>query len=111
MKYNDIVAHLHQIHKEDVMRITLSVIKADVGSIGGHTQPSERMMEAVREEVAGAVDRGLIIGPCLAESDSTDQICVVLPCDAGFRIEPNHVGQHHADGRPVDNAMPRSQRV
>ncbi len=30
------------------MRITLSVIKADVGSIAGHVQPSKRIVEAVR---------------------------------------------------------------
>ena len=29
-------------------KITLSVIKADVGSIGGHTQPSEEMLRAVK---------------------------------------------------------------
>jgi fructose 1,6-bisphosphatase len=30
------------------MRITLSLIEADVGSDGGHTQPTERMLDAVR---------------------------------------------------------------
>ncbi len=30
------------------MKITLSVIKADVGSIGGHVQPSQKIVEAVR---------------------------------------------------------------
>lgn len=30
------------------MQITLSAIKADVGSIGGHTRPSEEMLDAVR---------------------------------------------------------------
>jgi fructose 1,6-bisphosphate aldolase/phosphatase len=30
------------------MKITLAVIKADVGSIGGHTRPSERMLQTVR---------------------------------------------------------------
>lgn len=30
-------------------KITLSVIKADVGSIGGHTQPSKKMLKRVRE--------------------------------------------------------------
>lgn len=43
------------------MKITLSVIKADVGSIGGHTKPSARMMEAIRQECAEAVKRGLLI--------------------------------------------------
>ena len=33
------------------MRITLSVIKADIGSIGGHIAPSQRVLETVREHV------------------------------------------------------------
>jgi fructose 1,6-bisphosphate aldolase/phosphatase len=32
-----------------VMKTTLSVIKADIGSIGGHIKPSQRLMEKVRE--------------------------------------------------------------
>ena len=43
------------------MKLTISCIKADVGSIGGHTKPSERMMDAVRGEVANAISGGLII--------------------------------------------------
>ncbi|MGB7961932.1 MAG: fructose-1,6-bisphosphate aldolase/phosphatase [Propionicimonas sp.] len=34
------------------MRITLSVIKADIGSIGGHIAPSQRLLESVRAHVA-----------------------------------------------------------
>jgi fructose 1,6-bisphosphate aldolase/phosphatase len=34
------------------MRLTLSVIKADIGSIGGHIQPSERLLDTVRNHVA-----------------------------------------------------------
>lgn len=30
------------------MNITLSAIKADIGSVGGHTRPSERVLEVVR---------------------------------------------------------------
>jgi fructose 1,6-bisphosphate aldolase/phosphatase len=33
------------------MRITISVIKADIGSIGGHLAPSARLLETVREHV------------------------------------------------------------
>ena len=36
------------------MKITLSILKADVGSIGGHTKPSSRMMDAVRADAADA---------------------------------------------------------
>ena len=58
------------------MRITLSVIKADVGSIGGHTQPSERMMESVREDVAGAINRSLIIDGYV--SHTGDDIAIIM---------------------------------
>ncbi len=34
------------------MKTTLSVIKADIGSIGGHLQPSQRLLERVAEVVA-----------------------------------------------------------
>ena len=33
------------------MKITVSVIKADVGGIGGHTRPSDKLIEAVRNTV------------------------------------------------------------
>jgi len=34
------------------MKTTLSIIKADIGSIGGHIKPSERLLERVREFIA-----------------------------------------------------------
>jgi fructose 1,6-bisphosphate aldolase/phosphatase len=34
------------------MKTTLSIIKADIGSIGGHIRPSEKLIEAVRNYVA-----------------------------------------------------------
>ena len=33
------------------MKITLSVIKADIGSIGGHIKPSEKLKETVKEHI------------------------------------------------------------
>lgn len=33
------------------MKVTLSVIKADIGSIGGHIQPSEKLLNAVRAHI------------------------------------------------------------
>lgn len=44
------------------MRVTLSAIKADVGSIGGHTRPAERMLAEVRKRVADARGGLLIDG-------------------------------------------------
>lgn len=58
------------------MRITLSVIKADVGSIGGHTQPSDLMMETVRKEVSGAINQGLIIDGYVCHTG--DDIAIIM---------------------------------
>ena len=44
------------------MKVTLSAIKADVGSIGGHTRPTERMVAEVKRRVAAAVGDLLIDG-------------------------------------------------
>ena len=38
------------------MKITVSVIKADVGGIGGHTRPSDGLIEAVRKTVNSSSD-------------------------------------------------------
>lgn len=37
------------------MRVTVSVIKADIGSVGGHTLPSREVLECVRGQVMDAV--------------------------------------------------------
>jgi fructose 1,6-bisphosphate aldolase/phosphatase len=38
------------------MKITVSVIKADVGGVGGHTKPSDRLIEAVRKTIKESGD-------------------------------------------------------
>ena len=38
------------------MKITVSVIKADVGGVGGHTKPSEGLLDAVRKTVKDSAD-------------------------------------------------------
>jgi len=38
------------------MKITVSVIKADVGGVGGHTKPSDGLIEAVRNTVKKSAD-------------------------------------------------------
>ncbi len=43
------------------MQLTVSLIKADVGSIGGHTKPSEQMVTSCRNAVQHAVKHGLLI--------------------------------------------------
>jgi fructose 1,6-bisphosphate aldolase/phosphatase len=41
------------------MKTTLSIIKADIGSIGGHIRPSERLIAEVKNYV-GTKGKGLI---------------------------------------------------
>jgi len=43
-----------------LMKITLSFIKADVGSIGGHTQPSKKMMKKASELLNSDLYKGLL---------------------------------------------------
>ena len=38
------------------MRITLSAIKADIGGIGGHTRPSEELVETVKNFISNRSD-------------------------------------------------------
>ena len=39
-------------------KVTMSVIKADVGSIGGHTMPSAAMVQKAKDMVAAQVKNG-----------------------------------------------------
>ena len=39
-----------------IMKITVSVIKADVGGVGGHTKPSDGLIEAVKNTVKNSAD-------------------------------------------------------
>src|SRR5438128_1381151 len=43
------------------MKLTISLIKADVGSVGGHTKPSTKMLQAAQDAVAQAIKKELII--------------------------------------------------
>jgi fructose 1,6-bisphosphate aldolase/phosphatase len=42
------------------MKTTLSLIKADTGSIGGHNRPSDAMVDKATEQIAKAVTGGLL---------------------------------------------------
>ena len=57
------------------MKITLSVLKADVGSVGGHTKPIEEMMEAVRSAARSAESGGLLIDSFVAHTG--DDIAII----------------------------------
>lgn len=63
------------------MRLTLSVIKADVGSIGGHTKPSPGMLDAARQAVSEAVGRELLIDGYVAHTG--DDIAIVMSHQRG----------------------------
>lgn len=39
-----------------IMKITVSVIKADVGGVGGHTRPSDGLLDAVRKTIKNSED-------------------------------------------------------
>lgn len=70
------------------MKITLSAIKADVGSIGGHTKPSERMLAAVRETVTKAVEKNLLIDGYV--SHTGDDIAILMSHTHGEGAEAVH---------------------
>src|SRR5438552_17629401 len=57
------------------MLVTLSGIKADVGSIGGHTRPTERMLAEVNRRVSAACGDLLIDGMV---TDTGDDIALLM---------------------------------
>lgn len=57
------------------MKLTLSVIKADIGSIGGHIAPSQRLLESVREHVRQHGE-GLIVDHAI--SHTGDDIAILM---------------------------------
>lgn len=57
------------------MKTTLSVIKADIGSIGGHTAPSRRLLEAVTEHVRQR-GQGLLLDSRI--SHTGDDIAILM---------------------------------
>ncbi|MBI3969781.1 MAG: fructose 1,6-bisphosphatase [Chloroflexi bacterium] len=43
------------------MRLTLSILKADIGSPGGHTRPARAVRDEVKRAADAAIERGLLI--------------------------------------------------
>ena len=65
------------------MKVTLSVIKADIGSIGGHMAPSRHLLDIVKGEVAQlACDLDLVIDHCV--SFTGDGIAILLTHTRGI---------------------------
>ena len=69
------------------MDITLSVIKADIGSIGGHIAPSKRLLDSVRDHVAQSAE-GLILDHYI--SFTGDDIAIVMTHTRGVGDEAVH---------------------
>ena len=69
------------------MKLTLSVIKADIGSIGGHIAPSHRLLEAVRGHVREH-GRGLLIDSHVGHTG--DDIAILMTHTRGVANEHVH---------------------
>ena len=69
------------------MKLTLSVIKADIGSIGGHICPSQQLFEVVRQHIAEH-GKGLLIDSYL--SYTGDDIAIVSSHNHGPGNEAVH---------------------
>ncbi|MFA6908581.1 MAG: fructose 1,6-bisphosphatase [Patescibacteria group bacterium] len=68
--------------------LTFSVIKADVGSVGGHTRPSQAMMDIARKELAKAVDAKVLIDAYCTFTG--DDICLISSHTHGSGSELVH---------------------
>lgn len=69
------------------MKITLSVIKADIGSVGGHICPSEHLLGTVRSHIRDK-GKGLIIDNYI--SYTGDDIAIVMTHTRGTGDEDIH---------------------
>ncbi|HEX6304178.1 MAG TPA: fructose 1,6-bisphosphatase [Anaerolineales bacterium] len=61
--------------------LTLSAIKADVGSLGGHTRPSKEMMATARTHLARAMEEGTLFD--FDVTHTGDDICLLMVHDQG----------------------------
>jgi fructose 1,6-bisphosphate aldolase/phosphatase len=69
------------------MKLTVSVIKADIGSIGGHIAPSQRLLETVRSHVARN-GKELLIDSYV--SHTGDDIAILMTHTRGVKDEKIH---------------------
>lgn len=70
------------------MKITLSAIKADVGSIGGHTTPHPKMIELAQKEMAAAIKKKLLIDGLVTHTG--DDIALIMSHSHGNDATPVH---------------------
>jgi fructose 1,6-bisphosphate aldolase/phosphatase len=71
------------------MKVTLSVIKADVGSIGGHTLPTPEMMDAVRAVVQSNVQNGTLLDGIVTHTG--DDIAMIMSHTHGKNASKVHI--------------------
>src|SRR5690242_17096281 len=69
------------------MKTTLSIIKADVGSIGGHVTPSKKLLETVSRHIAKGLD-GLLSDYFVGHTG--DDIAILMVHDRGVTDEAVH---------------------
>src|SRR5687767_2430073 len=69
------------------MRVTLSAIKADIGAIGGHTRPSDELIDTVKNHVANKA-RNLLIDYYIGYSG--DDIHIIMTHTHGIDNEKIH---------------------
>ncbi len=68
-------------------KVTVSVIKADVGSIGGHTKPSAPMVEAVRSRIRQATGALMIDGLL---TYTGDDLAIIMSHEHGVGAPETH---------------------
>ena len=69
------------------MKVTVTAIKADVGSVGGHMVPSQRLIDRVREFV-GNKSHGLLIDTYI--SHTGDDVAILMTHTRGVGDEQVH---------------------
>jgi fructose 1,6-bisphosphate aldolase/phosphatase len=69
------------------MKVTVSVIKADVGSVGGHIAPSPRLVETIRQRV---LERGRDVLIDSAVSYTGDDVAILMTHTRGMGDEKVH---------------------
>ena len=70
------------------MPITLSVIKADVGSIGGHTRPSDAMLASLRQSLRETIGSGLLVDGTVTHTG--DDMAIIMSHRHGVGAERVH---------------------
>jgi len=69
------------------MKVTISVLKADIGSIGGHIIPSQALLSEVKNKVQ-ALGKDLIIDSYI--SHTGDDIAILSTHERGISDEKIH---------------------